>query len=450
MLHCNASKLDGLLLLIDFHKAFDSIDHDYIYKVMEGLNFGEDMIDWVRLFLTERVAHLLLGGHLTLKILLEQGVPQGDIISPFIFIIAVEILLIKITKSRHIKGIKLHTEEEIRAQTLADDTSLLIERCVASLKACVQFINTFSRISGLHANLDKTRVVPFGSNFSTNDILCPELPLKWEDSFTLLGIDIDNKLKSIDSNFDKVHGKTKSLINDWKARNLPIQGRINISKCLLVSQYTYIASIIPLKEEQIEEAQEAINNYIMNINSNNKNWISKEKIYAPIKKGGLNCIKLDDFFHAIRINWMHRYISQSYDDFWTSILDNLLGVTKTSRKTILHWGPEEFNRPIEKCNNRFMTPLLVSMKLLYTRFVTPPESGDNRFIFQPVFRNKNFTRIVKGKKQTLLQEDFGVDRKATLSVDKSYNGTTFQKNLFQRGCLPSVEKDYYLKLFQEC
>ena len=88
------------------------------------------MIDWIKSFLNERIAHVLLGGHLTLKILLEQGVPQGDIISPFIFIIAVEILIIKITKSRHTKGIKLQTEEEIRAQNFADDTSLLIQRCI--------------------------------------------------------------------------------------------------------------------------------------------------------------------------------------------------------------------------------------------------------------------------------------------------------------------------------
>ena len=231
MLHCNKEKNDSLLFLIDFRKTFDSIDHNYIYKVMEALNFGEDMIAWMRLFLTERIAHLLMGGHLTLKILLEQGVPQGDIISPFIFIIAVEILLIKITKSRHIKGIKLQTEEEIRAQTLADDTSLLIERCEASLKSCVKFITKLSRISSLHANLDKTRVVPFGSNFDTNDKVCPNLPSKWENSFTLLGIDIDNKLLQIDTNFDHIHTKTRSLINDWQSRNLPIQGRINISKC---------------------------------------------------------------------------------------------------------------------------------------------------------------------------------------------------------------------------
>ena len=123
------------------------------------------------LFLNERIAHILLGGHLTLNILLEKGVPQGDIISPFIFIIAVEILLIEINKCRHIKGIKLLTQEEIRAHTFADDTSLLIQRCINSLKACVKYINQFSTISGLHANLVKTKVIPFGSNFNIRDIL---------------------------------------------------------------------------------------------------------------------------------------------------------------------------------------------------------------------------------------------------------------------------------------
>ena len=48
-----------------------------------------------------------MDGHLTEKILLEQGVPQEDIILPYIFIIAVEILLIKINQTKNLKGVKI-------------------------------------------------------------------------------------------------------------------------------------------------------------------------------------------------------------------------------------------------------------------------------------------------------------------------------------------------------
>ena len=100
--HCNANKVASLLLLVDFQKAFNSISHKYIQTVLELFNFGPQICNWINLFFSNREAVILMGGHLTKKILLQQGVPQGDIISPFIFIIAVEILLIKITHSQNI------------------------------------------------------------------------------------------------------------------------------------------------------------------------------------------------------------------------------------------------------------------------------------------------------------------------------------------------------------
>ena len=125
---------------------------------MKAFNFGDDMIDWVNYFFTERLGHILMGGHLTIKILLEQG----NMMTPFIFIIAVEILLIKTTKSKNIKEIKLESQEEIRAQTFADDTSLLIQRCILSLMACLSYIESFRKLSGLSANLDNTEAIPIG------------------------------------------------------------------------------------------------------------------------------------------------------------------------------------------------------------------------------------------------------------------------------------------------
>ena len=49
---------------------------------------------------------------------MEHGVAQGDVISPYIFTLAVELLLIKIN----------NTKDESRSETFADDTSICIRR----------------------------------------------------------------------------------------------------------------------------------------------------------------------------------------------------------------------------------------------------------------------------------------------------------------------------------
>ena len=74
----------------------------------------------------------------------------------------------------------------------------------------------------------------------------PDLDVKWVDNFKLLGIEIDNKLQNLNINFKKAYVKAQSINSNWKARKLPINGRIIISKSLIVSQFNYVASSIPL------------------------------------------------------------------------------------------------------------------------------------------------------------------------------------------------------------
>ena len=154
-------KESALILLIDFKKAFDSINHTFIFNTLKTLGFGSDIIRWVRTFLTQRNAQILLGGHLTDSISLEQGVPQGDIISPYIFILMVEILLIKITRTKNIKGI-IYALTEAKAEAFADDTTLFMTRTKNNLIHATKYIQQFHRISGLACDLDKTHVIPLG------------------------------------------------------------------------------------------------------------------------------------------------------------------------------------------------------------------------------------------------------------------------------------------------
>ena len=100
----------------------------------------------------------------------------------------------------------------------------------------------FHAVSGLKCNLDKTFVIPVG-NFAKGT-MCEDLNLKWVDSFTVLGITIDNRLKYLQDNFQRIYEKVDKKIGTWIRYGLTFQGRITVAKTLLLSQYTYIATIL--------------------------------------------------------------------------------------------------------------------------------------------------------------------------------------------------------------
>ena len=106
-------KQTAILLLVDFSKAFDSINHDFIYNALRTFNFGPNFIKGIKLLLTDRESAVNVGGHLTKNFPLERGVPQGDPISAYLFILAIELLNIAILNNPKIK--KVHLTGDTRA-----------------------------------------------------------------------------------------------------------------------------------------------------------------------------------------------------------------------------------------------------------------------------------------------------------------------------------------------
>ena len=183
----------------------------------------------------------MLGGHLTAKIILEQGVPQGDVISPYIFILMVEILLIKINYTKNLKGITFATMES-RSETFADDTTIIVERSEEYLRTAIHYINSFHKLSGLQCNIEKTMVIPVGEINDPQQKLCEDINLDWADEFRILGFNIDNKLERLHTNIEICTRKVRAIINIWRKYNLTINGRMTVAKALLLCQYTYVAT----------------------------------------------------------------------------------------------------------------------------------------------------------------------------------------------------------------
>ena len=87
-------KVHALLIMVDFSKAFDSIEHDYIWQALESFGFGPKYISWIQLIFKNREACITLCGHSTKRFTLGRGIPQGDCISGYIFLAAIEFLAI--------------------------------------------------------------------------------------------------------------------------------------------------------------------------------------------------------------------------------------------------------------------------------------------------------------------------------------------------------------------
>ena len=107
MHYTEKAQIPGLLILIDFQKAFDSISWNFIYKTLSFLGFSNEFLRWIKLFNTDIKATVLQSGFMCEFISTGRGCQQGDPISPYLFIIAAQILNLFIIKNAEIKGITI-------------------------------------------------------------------------------------------------------------------------------------------------------------------------------------------------------------------------------------------------------------------------------------------------------------------------------------------------------
>ena len=117
--------LPGLLLLVDFQKAFDSINWKYVIDILERFNFGPTFVKWVEIIYTNISSYVTNNGRSSHYFGLHRGVRQGDPLSPYIFIIAVEIVALVIKQNREIRGVMVNSKEIKMTQYVDDLTRIL-------------------------------------------------------------------------------------------------------------------------------------------------------------------------------------------------------------------------------------------------------------------------------------------------------------------------------------
>ena len=156
-----AQEIPGILLLLDFKKAFDTVEWGFIQNTLDLFNFGSNIKQWVKTFYNNTESSVLHNGFTTNYFKLSRGVRQGCPLSPYLFILGAEILAARIRLERNIEGITIYNTEHKISQ-FADDTSLFVKN-VDSITNAIEILRLFGNISGLKLNLGKTKAIWLGS-----------------------------------------------------------------------------------------------------------------------------------------------------------------------------------------------------------------------------------------------------------------------------------------------
>ena len=151
-------------------------------------------------------------------------------------------------------------------QCFADDMTCVIEETEKNLLMMKKIFESFADLSGLEINEGKTKVIRIGSKLDDKKPLTNLVKFVYDTEFTLLGVNIDNKLKKLENNFIERMTKISQKIAIWRKLNLSEIGNLIISKTFLISQLGYLLSMMECPDHLIATIQEDIDRFIFRTN----------------------------------------------------------------------------------------------------------------------------------------------------------------------------------------
>lgn len=118
------------IIFLDFRKAFDTVNHNVLMRVLEKLNFGQSFIQWVKTIYNKAESCVSNNGWTSKPLQIKKGIRQGCPLSALLFLLVAEVLATNIRKD-NTDALQINFKnknEYIHVSQLADDTTLFLKK----------------------------------------------------------------------------------------------------------------------------------------------------------------------------------------------------------------------------------------------------------------------------------------------------------------------------------
>ena len=176
----------AVLLLLDFSKAFDMVDHDILLRKLEHYGIRGSYLDWFTSYLTNRQQFVFVNNHSSKKLSLKYSVPQGSILGPTLFLLYVNDLP-EVSKLADF----IFFADDANIIITADNYIDLSEK----VNSVINLVQNWVKNNGLKLNITKTKYMIFTNK--TNQELIISLDgqrIIESDCERFLGVMVDSRL----------------------------------------------------------------------------------------------------------------------------------------------------------------------------------------------------------------------------------------------------------------
>ncbi|RVX19454.1 LINE-1 reverse transcriptase-like [Vitis vinifera] len=162
-------KEKGLICKLDIEKAYDSINWQFLLKTLHKMGFGSKWLGWMWSCISSAKFSVLVNGVPAGFFPSSKGLRQGDPLSPYLFVLGMEVLDALIRRAvagGYLSGCSIEGDRrhnlKISHLFFADDTIVFCEANKEHLTYLSWILLWFEAASGLRINLDKSEIIPVG------------------------------------------------------------------------------------------------------------------------------------------------------------------------------------------------------------------------------------------------------------------------------------------------
>ncbi|GLT95486.1 hypothetical protein SLE2022_131660 [Rubroshorea leprosula] len=323
-----SGKSGDMICKLDLEKAYDRLEWSFIREALIFFRFPMEIIDLIMSMVSSSSISVLVNGDKTKSFLPSRGIRQGDPLSPYLFIICMEFLSLKISTDME-RGLWKGSKAGRRGPLLshiffADDLIFIGKATVENCYYLKNLLDFFCSRSGQCVNPSKSKLF-FSKNVveEVRDSLSTILGFsQTTDIGTYLGVPISAK-KPTKSKCQFIIDKVRAKLAGWKSRYLSLAGRVTLTSSVLATIPNFYMQTMMLPASVHKELDQISRNFIWGSEPDSRklhlvNW---QTVTQPRVLGGLGIKSSKDANLAAmaKLNWR---LYTEKNSLWVGLLRN--------------------------------------------------------------------------------------------------------------------------------